>query len=143
MQSGDPGYIEDQTHGIIAAIDDESLITEWGCIGTLLSGADGIVIGTGAQNTFDIVTGCTTQGTAAKLCYDLVSDGYSDWYLPSKDELNKVFLMKEIIGGFAETYYWSSTDVSTTHAWAQRFSTSVQIIDAKSNIHSVRAVRSF
>jgi len=43
----------------------------------------------GAQNTFDIVTyfGDSTTYPAAHYCNDLVVGGYSDWYLPSRLEL--------------------------------------------------------
>jgi hypothetical protein len=66
------------------------------------------------QNTTDILTGCTaagcaTAGIAAKLCDDLVDGGYADWYLPSSDELYKLYLNKDIIGGFVQNYYWSSS----------------------------------
>jgi len=72
----------------------------WGGFGTTVSGADGTSIGTGEQNTIDIVTQFGTSEPyegktdyAAKLCSDLVIRGYDDWYLPSKDELNAICYM--------------------------------------------------
>ena len=63
-----------------------------GCFGTNISGADGTAIGTGAQNTIDIVNAnCSPymsgNSIAANICDTLTLGGYSDWFLPSKDEL--------------------------------------------------------
>jgi len=95
---------------------------EWGCYGTTITGADGTAIGTGNQNTIDIMAGCLTAGIPARLCGDLVLGGYDDWYLPSIDELNKLFINRDAIGGFAgPEMYWSSTEVNNTIAWAVFF----------------------
>ncbi len=109
LQPDDPGYDANVKHGLIAAPSDQA-DAEWGCYGTAILGADGTAIGTGAQNTIDIVTGCTTVDIAAKRCSDLELNGYSDWYLPSKDELNCLYINKAAVGGFASSYYWSSTE---------------------------------
>ena len=146
LQSGDAGYVEGQIHGLIAAPSDQIGIVgaEWGCIGIEISGADGKEIGTGNQNTKDIVTGCTTAGIAAKLCYDLTLNGYSDWYLPSKDELNNLYLNKVAVGGFSNGSYWSSTeDHNISYAWLQRFSDGIQNNILKSATFYVRAIRAF
>ena len=100
LQPGDPGYDANVQHGLIAAPFDQEY-AQWGCSGTTISGADGTAIGRGAQNTIDIVTGCTNADIAAKRCFDLELNGYSDWYLPSKDELNKLYINKVAVGGFA------------------------------------------
>ncbi len=142
LQPGDPGYITDQIHGLIAAPSDQGTVAEWGCYGTIISGADGTAIGTGNQNTVDIVTGCTTAGIAAKLCYDLTLNGYSDWYLPSKDELNKLFKNKNAIGDFASAY-WSSTEADNINAESQDFLAGYQGLSPKDHTVSVRAVRTF
>ncbi len=143
LQSGDPGYIEGETHGLIAAPSDQSTGAEWGCHGTTLSGADGTEIGTGNQNTIDIVTGCTTAGIAAKLCYDLALNGYSDWYLPSKDELNKLYLNRAAIGGFTDNDYWSSTEDNSGFARIQNFSNGYPSYGLKNHPTYVRAIRAF
>ena len=151
LQVGDIGYDATMQHGLIAALSDQGGAW-WGCSGTVISGADGTAIGTGNQNTIDIMTGCSTAGIAARVCGDLVLDGYSDWYLPSKDELNKLYINKVAIGGFAENpYYWSSTEAgfviswntsSWRTAWAQDFIVGSQGFNWRVP-GNVRAVRSF
>ena len=144
LQAGDPGYDATVPHGLIAAPSDQGS-PQWGCYGTTISGADGTAIGTGAQNTIDIMNGCSTAGIAARLCGDLVLGGYSDWYLPSKDELNKLYLNRVAIGGFASSNYWSSTEFDNYTAWGQDFSYGYQYLDdgIKGNFSNVRAVRAF
>lgn len=141
LQPGDSGYIAGQTHGIIAAPFDQSTDASWGC--SLWIGASETAIGTGNQNTIDIVTGCSTNGIAARICIDLVLNGYSDWYLPSKDELNLLYLNKSIIGGFAADFYWTSTENYVDQADNQNFTNGSQWSDLKVANHRVRAIRSF
>ena len=70
-------------HGLVAAMEDLGEY-EWGCSGTSISGADGQVIGTGYQNTLDIVSGCSETYTAAFNALNASTEGYTDWYLPSR-----------------------------------------------------------
>ncbi len=132
--------------GLVAAPSNQSTGAEWGCRGTEISGADGTAIGTGAQNTIDIEADCTTLGTAADICANLTLGGFSDWFLPSKDELNKMYINLKMngFGGFLSYNYWSSTEGSSSNAWIQNFNYDYQgNYDKKGcNIH-VRCVRSF
>ena len=143
LVSGDPGYDANVQHGLIATAADISTAAQWGCQGTTIAGAEGTAIGTGNQNTIDIMAGCATAGIAARLCGDLVQGGYSDWYLPSKDELNKLRENRIAIGGFANVGYWSSTESDHNGAWIQVFSDGYQTTYYKSYTSYVRAVRSF
>jgi uncharacterized protein (TIGR02145 family) len=143
LQPGDPGYAAGQTTGLIAAPSDQSTGAEWGCVGTPIIGADGTAIGTGNQNTTDIMAGCSTSGIAARLCGDLVLNGYDDWYLPGKDELNKLYINRAAIGGFANNYYWSSSEVNSNNAWVQNFYDGNQYNSNKNNTYYVRTVRAF
>ena len=142
LQAGDPGYNATVQHGLIAAPSDQGQ-APWGCSQTLISGADGIAIGTGAQNTIDIMNGCSTAGIAARLCGDLVLGGYSDWYLPSKDELNKLYINRVAIGGFAINNYWNSTENYSYESWSQGFNYGNQYGNFKNEVFNVRAVRAF
>jgi hypothetical protein len=143
LQPGDPGYISGQTCGLIAAPGDQSTNAKWGCGGIVISGADGTEIGTGNRNTMDIMVGCSTAGIAARICSDLVLGGYSDWYLPCKDELNKLYLNKVAIGGFANNVYLSSTEYDALGAWILNFIDGIWWNGGKSNSANVRAVRAF
>jgi hypothetical protein len=142
LQAGDPGYDATMQHGLIAAPSDQGS-AQWGCYGTAISGANGTAIGTGAQNTIDIMNGCSTAGIAARLCGNLVLGGYSDWYLPSLDELNKLYINRVAIGGFAFFNYWSSTEDNYGVAWTQFFSSGFQGYNYKDYVNDVRAVRAF
>lgn len=147
LQSGDPGYDANIPHGIIAAPNDLTTTAwGWGCNSNVMGGADAEEIGTGAQNTQDIVSGCSGN-SAAKMCDDLVLNGYNDWHLPSKDELRKLYENRAIIGGFVNEYYWSSTQYWwNNYVFVQKFPPTAQLAmatTAKNNTYKVRAVRSF
>ena len=143
LVSGDPGYDANVPHGLIAAASDQSTGTQWGCQGTAIPGADGTALGTGNQNTIDIMAGCATAGIAARICGDLALNGVSDWYLPSKDELNKLYINRVAVGGFASDFYWSSSELDFIYAWLQFFSGGYQDFHFKDNTYRVRAVRAF
>jgi hypothetical protein len=143
LQPGDPGYVENEVHGIIAAPTDQSNDAEWGCEATSISGADGMILGTGFQNTLDIVAGCTTIGIAGQICNDLDLNGYNDWFLPSQDELDKLYISKDLVGGYVIDLYWSSTEVDIYNAWARSFFDNQQGNTNKTISGSVRAIRYF
>jgi len=129
-----------------AAPSDQSPIPQegWGCDGSIL-GTDGIAVGAGEQNTLDIEAGCTTPDTAADLCANLSLGGYSDWFLPSKGELNLMYENLKLfgVGGFADGTYWSSSEFNAYAAWVQGFYGGGQYYDNKYFAYQVRAVRAF
>lgn len=101
-------------HGLIALQNDLGT-AEWGCSANEMPIAQGHTIGTGKTNTQAIVDYCNEDVFAAKLCADLVQNGYDDWYLPSIDELGLVYEHRVQIGGFANEETWvytSSTEGS-------------------------------
>ena len=142
-QGGIIAYIDPSgLHGLIAAPSDQGA-TKWGCSNSGISGADGTAIYTGAQNTIDIINGCNEVGIAARLCGDLVLGGYSDWYLPSKDELNKLYLNRVAIGGFVQSDYMSSSEYDVIFVWVMSFGNNYMHYSNKGGTRYVRAVRSF
>ena len=137
LQGGIIFYLDGNGGGLVAAPTDHNTVVQWGCYETLISGADGLAIGTGAQNTIDIVNeGC---GEAADICANLTLGGYSDWFLPSIDELNIMYLN---IGG-SNNEYWSSSVYNANTAWIQNFIYGSQYNDSKYYYANVRAVRAF
>ncbi|MCB2218977.1 MAG: DUF1566 domain-containing protein [Bacteroidetes bacterium] len=151
-QGGIVFYLDGNGGGLVCALSDQSSGAEWGCYGTSINGADGTAIGTGAQNTIDIEAGCITAGIAADICANLSLNGYDDWFLPSKDELNAMYQHKDAIdatalanGGsaFVITYYWSSSEYDSIYAWRQNFFNGGQVYHVKSLLLRVRAVRAF
>jgi hypothetical protein len=109
------------------------------------AGSFGTAIGTGAGNTAMIVAYCSQSGIAARICSALVLNGYSDWFLPSKDELNLMYqnLNQAGLGSFANDWYWSSTENNSSNAWLQNFSDGGQVSGSKGANKYVRAVRVF
>ncbi len=143
-------YITDGgLHGLEAAPADLGAGAVWGCTGVAIVGADGTAVGTGAQNTIDILAGCSETGTAASIVDAYTLEGYDDWFLPSKDELDLLYTQKDVVGGFVTAFggaYWSSTEngSDSNRAWFQYFQSGVQgNYSGKWGEIYVRAVRSF
>ena len=133
-------------HGLIAARTDQSLRIIWG--NDLDTRAAGTAIGTGSENTANIIYyqgNPTGSNYAANLCRNYNGTGYTDWYLPSKDELNKLYINRVAIGSFGGNYYWSSTAYSYSFSWGQYFynNNGLQYCHSNTSPYSVRAVRTF
>ena len=154
-------------HGLVASLEDLSETYEWGCWNVNVNGALSAQIGSGYQNTIDIVNsncllgGDVTSGAnlfsginAAEACFDLEFDGYSDWYLPSKDEFDLLFTNIEPLPGIighlnAETYRVSTQLITSGNlmykdSWV--FNANYQYWDSgncRCYSHSVRPIRSF
>ena len=129
-------------HGLIAAPGNQHTAIKWFNGTNVLTGT-GTAIETGNSNTEKIVAAQGAGSYAAKLCDDLVLNGYSDWYLPSKDELNQLYINRVAIGGFASNDYWSSSENGNIYAWRQGFSFGTQSYGTKIGTCYVRAVRAF
>lgn len=142
FQPGDVGYVTGQIHGLIATTGNQSTGAQWGCQGVFVGGTS-VALGSGENNTIAINNSCGTTNTAARLCSNLITGGYSDWYLPSREELNKLYLNRNSIGGFTSTSYVSSSENGSTSAWSINFSNGSSSSSAKSSLLYVRAVRKF
>jgi hypothetical protein len=146
-------YIYDNgQHGLIAATSDQSASMSWNGLINRLTGSTGGGINAGAMNTVMIVSSLLsvnqTANFAAKVCadYEVTVDGltYGDWYLPSKYELNLLYLERDEISGLQDQLYWSSTEYPSGNlAWYSDFSTGLQWEDSKDSPYYVRAIRAF
>ncbi len=141
----DKGNSDDGWRYLEAAPVDQSVKSEWGCYEKSIPGAQGTAIGTGKSNTEAIVKSCGEAKIAAELCTAYRGGGKSDWFLPSKDELNRMYmnLYKNGVGGFVGTLYWSSSENDAGSAWGQNFYSGAQGDGNKDNTFRVRAVRAF
>lgn len=142
-QGGVIFYLDGNGGGLIAASSDQSTGLQWGCVGTIILGTEETAIGMGNQNTNYIEAGCITNGTAADICANLNLEGYNDWFLPSKDELNEMYVNKEAIGGFVSDNYWSSSQYNSGNAWGQYFGNGGAGYISKEFSNNVRAIRAF
>ncbi|KAB1065592.1 DUF1566 domain-containing protein [Salibacter halophilus] len=123
---------------------DQSTNSQWGCSGTNLPGASGSGYGDGYQNTQDIVAGC--GGTiAASIANNLNLNGYSDWFLPSRNSLDLMYqnLFQSGLGNFAVDTYWSSTEASSISGYAYNFYSGGVVVNNKVVNYRVRAIRRF
>ena len=138
-------------HGLIAAPSDQSTGIQWYNGSYIDTRAYGSGLFEGKYNTEMINFSQGGATSAAAICGNLSLGGYNDWYLPSIEELNKMYqnigqgnaLGLGNVGGFATNYYWSSTEVGSDGAWIQGFGNGVQGYYAKFNTYYVRAVRAF
>ncbi|HPE58265.1 MAG TPA: hypothetical protein PK904_17805, partial [Bacteroidales bacterium] len=138
-------YLDGEGGGMVCAENDQSSPASWGCNGTFIGGTQ-TNIGSGATNTNIIVTNCSTTGIAARICDDLILNDYTDWYLPSKDELNLMYVNLHLsgLGGFSVgTSYWTSSEYGSFIAWRQGFLSGDQTTPSKRITLLVRPVRSF
>ena len=142
FQPGDAGYFAGQVHGLIAAPMDQSQGIQWynGIYAGLGTATE---LATGKTNTDSIIVKQGAGSYATKKCRDLTLGGYTDWYLPSKDELSQLYNNRTSIGGFSPADYWTSSEGSIYSAWIQNFGTGSQTGSDKSTLNYVRAIRSF
>jgi hypothetical protein len=141
-RAGDWKYLE-------AAPASTEVKVAWSTTGTSTVKGTNVEIGTGKQNTQTVVNFALNNGVscrAATVCDTLKSGGYDDWFLPSKSELNLMFVyLKEAgIGGFKDDWYWSSSLDNNGRAWRQGFSSGSQSAEySNTNEYYVRAIRQF
>ena len=150
LKPGDFGYIEGETHGLIISPYNLGQ-AYWGCAGVTV-GSTLSILGSGNSNTVAITNLCGSS-CAAGLCYNLILNGFSDWYLPSYDELDLIYQTGVL--GFTNNNYWTSTEYNFIQSYEARvINMSYGIGGAGASLlccqgtgknagHYVRAVRSF
>jgi len=135
-------------HGLVAAEDDLAGYYGWGCFMIDLDGANGIEIGTGLQNSLDIVASCSDSTSAAYMSLNTTFDNYTDWYLPSRDESLEIYNtiggggILNNIGNLNENK-WSSSEASSHDSWWIQYYDGNSRYYKKSQLSSVRVIRAF
>jgi hypothetical protein len=146
FEPGDTGYVAGETHGLIAAVADQSSGIQWRNGSYDTTGATGTATGTGSANTDAIITvqGATETSYAAGIARAYSGGGYDDWFLPSKSELFQMYQNREtVFEFFYGEYYWSSSETGSSSAWNQDFNDVSAWSSSKFNAYFVRAVRYF
>jgi hypothetical protein len=114
------GYVfyltPDGKHGLVAATQDQSSLSDWYLAQDLISIPDN---------------------------HDSIGKKFTDWRLPTKYELNLMYTQKTAIASFANDYYWSSIANAGTSAWLKNFGDGRQDYGTKDGAYHIRAVRSF
>ena len=141
LQPTDSGYVPGRTKGLLVAPQDLS-DGVWGCLGIDVVGTSS-AFGAGPENTNRIVSECSDPNAAAALCDALSIQGFSDWYLPSREELKAISQNKFVIGGFQNKKYWSSSQITINSAWVIDFVTDFEFGEVKSETHAIRPIKSF
>jgi hypothetical protein len=85
------------------------------------------------------------RNLATIACDNLVFNGYSDWHLPSRDELSSIYENLHLlgIGGFRNKYYCSSIQEFSSIKWDQDFSNGVNEYNNEQEFYNIRPVRIF
>jgi hypothetical protein len=141
----------DTRHGLVSALENASYDDKEWVQQISMTGAIGKDVGSGDYNTNLIISDnplVPAVNYAAGVSKSYTSGGYSDWFLPSKDELeimynNKITLEAKLgMIGFSDRY-WSSTEENDSRAWYHNFSNGTPSKGLKTDKHYVRAIRSF
>ena len=147
-----PNVADDGWRYLEAAPFDQSAGATWGCFRRAIPGARGTAIGTGKQNTADMLAACSEPGTAAHLCATLTLNGVAGWFLPSLDELAAMYRALRASGaadfrdaGLSDNFsYWTSSQQTTDMANHIDFADAGrQHYDDKDFPRRVRAIRAF
>ena len=141
-------------HGLIVATEDQSNAQSYSNVSTTAIGASASSSWNGEANSNAIVAQAGHTNSAAKVCLDLVLNGYNDWYLPSLDELRLLWRSRYLVnrqlsnmsGAFplpTQGEYWSSTEYGGFSGLFVNYFTGVTNSNLKSTAYRVRAIRAF
>jgi len=139
-----------------AASRDLAVPAEWGASNEEIIGTS-TALGTGRQNTQIIVNHLRQRnesGRAAELAQNFIQNGFTDWFLPSREELNlmHINLRQRGLGNFTGNEYWSSSQGGSIawgsgryrrRAWTQNFGDGIQNSPLKNTAQLVRPIRAF
>lgn len=150
FKEGDPGYNSQIRHGIIAQTSDLHVAAKtnfkWNIFLDSFTYANQISIGGALANTLQIIAKQPVDSAAdyaARLCNLDSTGGFKDWFLPTRNELQLMFVGKNKINGFSTEAYWSSSEAGYYTAYGLDFRTgNCDVYFKKSNL-KIRAIRYF
>lgn len=145
FQGGIIVYLDStRQHGLITAPFDQHTAAQWVFFKEQV-GANEKNIGTGNRNTGIIAKNSKDSTIAANICNNLVLHGYTDWFLPSIEELKLMYLnfTAKGLGNFLSNQYWSSSETDFNNAWIMNFALGTDTENNVVNSYAVRAVRYF
>lgn len=143
--------------GLVAARQNTNMAT-WGCSQTDITSLNNVTsppvepeteigarIGDGELNTILIIKECNQNNIAAKYCLDYSDGGYSEWFLPSREELKYIYLNLKTkgYGALDGTFYFSSTEQSSVGQWHIVMASGGFSVGNKHGSANVRPVRAF
>ena len=139
---------------IVVDLNNLSVSAQWASINVDISNVESTY--DGETNTINLIgagpASGITVGTAAQLCDVSTAQGQTDWYLPSIDELSKLWQNRWEVeqGLYVGLYtqlgfnnYWSSTEYDSSTAWDFSFTSGSANLNVKGATNAVRAVRRF
>jgi hypothetical protein len=117
----------------------------WSGITNVLMGGTSTAFGSGYKNTLAMIQQSSTINRAGTIARVYAGGGLADWYLPSKDELNQLYLNRAQVGSLGSSnFYWTSSESNSGNSWLQDFSSSFnQSAASKSSPYHVRPIRAF
>lgn len=140
-------YLEAAPTSGTSAWTDASYAWSGNTTGEIGLNARGTAVGSGYKNTAAMVAQSSTANRAGTIARAYRGpNNLSDWYLPSKDELNQLYINRATVGGIATNYYWSSSELYSLETWYQDFGLTTsgrQTNQAKYQTYYVRPVRAF
>jgi hypothetical protein len=138
-------YIDETGNGGLVCAEKDFGKVYWGEKEEIGAKGAGIADNSGMQNTMKIVELASPKPTAARLCIESNHNGYTDWYLPTKDELKLMYtnLHGKGLGGFISAHYWSSTEALNYSAFLFHFGDGKADNRNKGLTLQVRAIRTF
>lgn len=138
-------YYIDSTTYYEAYATDQSAGYIWSNINNVLIGTTGTAIGTGLQNTADIIAQSGHITSAASICHLLNPGTFSEWFLPNDNEQSPMYtnLKSFGLGGFASDNYWGSRERNANEGFGLSFASGNVTNASKAGLRYVRACRTF